>query len=169
MSECIHRSSGPAQISTIVNGLCEMCGAKVPWHEDPPTLQPFDKMQPGEVDKVFRATCPKCDGRVWIFMGTGTGEQALRDINPDVRQCENCGYVHWLRGPNESEVIPLPVQRQAAIEKKDRVRALVTSMLESPCAYLFFGKFDGSTWIIGPVADAVDFAKDLDREIEGTK
>jgi hypothetical protein len=185
MIDCNHIYTLGAErgTSAVLNGKCSICGERAEGlysvqildaldadhargSRASETLQPFDKMQPGEVDKVFRATCPKCDDRVWIFMGTGTGEQALRDINPDARQCENCGYVHWLRGPNTSEVVPLPHHETA---KKDRIRSLVHSMLESPCAYLFFGKFDGSTWVIGPAADAVDFAKDLDREIEATK
>ena len=118
------------------------------------TLQPFDKMQPGEVDKVFRATCPKCDGRVWIF----TGEQALRDINPDARQCENCGYVHWLRGPNTSEVVPLPHHEPAYPSKKDRVRALVFALIAAP-----------RLKAVLTAEELVKAASEIDREIEGTK
>jgi hypothetical protein len=143
--------------SAVLNGKCSICGERAanPMSE---TLQPFDKMRPGEVDKVFRATCPKCDGRVWIFMGTGTGEQALRDINPDARQCENCGYVHWLRGPNTSEVVPLPHHEPAYPSKKDRVRALVHSLLT--------GGYDIES---RGYIETVSLAARLDREIEDTK
>jgi hypothetical protein len=86
------------------------------------------KMSPGEVDKVFQASCPKCDGRIWIFAAISSGS---KEINQDCRWCSNCGYVHWLRGPNESEVIPLPSPSSSFV-KKDRVRALVFAMLASP-------------------------------------
>ena len=119
MTECNHRLINGA--SAIQDGKCALCGNRA-------TLQPFEKMQPGEVDKIFQASCPQCDGRVWIFaIGENTVPAA---IDPDCRICNNCGYIHWLRGPNESEVIPLPTAAGPA--KKDRVRALVLAMLASP-------------------------------------
>src|SRR5271163_4226362 len=78
-------------------------------HEGPhkmQTFEPFDKMQPGEVDKVFQALCPKCDGRVWIFVPIDTGPVSDLVSDPDARACKNCDYIFWLRGPNVSEVVP---------------------------------------------------------------
>jgi hypothetical protein len=121
------------------------------------TLQPFDKMQPGEVDKVFQASCPQCDGRVWIFVqqDTAINEPAA---DPDCRQCKNCGYIHWLRGPNTSEVVPLRRVEPAETPKKDRVRALVHSLLT--------GGYDIER---RGYMETVGLAERLDREIEDIK
>ena len=120
------------------------------------TLQPFDKMHPGEVDKIFQASCPQCDGRVWLFVqqDTAINEPAA---DPDCRQCKNCGYIHWLRGPNTSEVVPLRRVEPAETPKKDRVRALVLAMLASP-----HGDIDAWSQYVGT-------AVIMDREIEATK
>jgi hypothetical protein len=120
------------------------------------TLQPFDKMRPGEVDKIFQASCPQCDGRVWLFVqqDTAINEPAA---DPDCRQCKNCGYIHWLRGPNTSEVVPLRRVEPAETPKKDRVRALVFALLACPRTI---------TWSVGNI---VDIAAAIDREIEATK
>jgi hypothetical protein len=120
------------------------------------TLQPFDKMQPGEVDKVFRAACPKCDHREWIFFGKPGAE--FGTVDPDVRVCRHCRYAHWLRGPNESEVIPLRTGSPAGASKKDRVRALVHSLL--------LGGWNARSNTIYTV---VMQAQDIDSEIEDTK
>jgi hypothetical protein len=122
------------------------------------TLQPFDKMQPGEVDKVFQASCPKCDYRVWVFLPLDDGPISEQVSDPDARGCKNCGYVHWLRGPNVSEVIPLPTA--AGPSKKDRVRALVFAILASPSI---------ATYPADALSDFVRVAQEIDREIEATK
>jgi hypothetical protein len=150
MSECGHiYTVGPfVGKSAVTNGQCFICGT-------PATLQPFEKMQPGEIDKVFKASCPKCDRRVWMF--THKSENFSGDltvVDPDCRVCNWCGYVHWLRGQNESEVIPL--QTAAGPAKKDRVRALVFAMVPAM----------SPSW--DPVA-VVAFAAAIDREIEATK
>src|SRR5271163_3102272 len=63
-------------------------------HEGPhkmQTFEPFDKMQPGEVDKVFQSLCPKCDGRVWVFGGSYVNTVEIKGpIDPDKRICKNC-------------------------------------------------------------------------------
>jgi hypothetical protein len=125
------------------------------------TLQPFEKMQPGEVDKVFQASCPKCDHRVWVFLPLDDGPISEQVSDPDARGCKNCGYVHWLRGPNVSEVIPLPTA--AGPSKKDRVRALVFALIASPA--IDCHRIHGSS--IG--AELVETALDLDHKIESIK
>jgi hypothetical protein len=168
--ECnhIHLLGPEAGKSAVRNGKCSICG------ELSPTLQPFDhldppligleKIQSGEVDKVFRATCPQCDGHVWVFVPAPhrrTNSGLCSDekiIDPDARACSNCGYVHWLRGPNTSEVVPLPHHEPAYPSKKDRVRALVHSLLT--------GGYDIES---RGFVETVDLAGRLDREIEGTK
>jgi hypothetical protein len=97
--------------------------------KDRRSLQSFDKMQPGEVDKIFQAVCPQCDQRIWIFAIAENTVPAA--IDPDCRICNNCGYVHWLRGPNTSKVVPLPSMSSAYPAKKDRVRTLVLALLAS--------------------------------------
>lgn len=129
-------------------------------------VQPFDKMHPGEIDKIFQASCPKCDGRVWIFV-LRSPYRGTPEVEYDARACQTCGYIHWLRGPNTSEIIPLPAAASPA--KKDRVRALVHSMFGSPSAYLFFGKFDGSQYNLGVPEEVIEYVSKLDREIEATK
>src|ERR1700679_3101656 len=49
-----------------LNGKCVLCGN---WVDSVAgaTMKSFDKMQPGEVDKIFQACCPQCDGHVWVF------------------------------------------------------------------------------------------------------
>lgn len=116
------------------------------------------KMQPGEVDKIFQACCPQCDGHVWVFI-QAVGTLASQGIvDPDCRVCRNCRYVHWLRGPNTSKVVPLPHPESAPTSKKDRVRALVLAILSSP-------KLWGQT----PAQDIVTMALELDALIEATK
>ena len=126
------------------------------------TLQSFAKMQPEEIDQIFRATCPQCDEKVWVFtqaVGTLASEGI---VDPDCRVCINCRYVHWLRGPNESAVIPLPHHDRPEMPKKDRVRALVFALIGSPRPLMVNGKnADGNQMII--------VAKALDDEIESIK
>jgi hypothetical protein len=122
------------------------------------TLQPFDKMRPGEVDKVFQASCPKCDGRVWVFVPIDTGPVSGLVADPDARACQNCGYIHWLRGPNTSEIIPLPTAAGPA--KKDRVRALVFAILASPSI---------ATYPADALSDFVRVAQEIDSKIEASK
>jgi hypothetical protein len=117
-----------------------------------PTLQPFEKVKPGDTDIAFRAACPKCDGHLWIFGAAKTSSLDSAIIDPDKRICSSCGYVHWLRGPNESEVIPLPAAPGAS--KKDRVRALVHSILLGGSAEIY---------------TVVMQAEDIDSEIEAIK
>jgi hypothetical protein len=130
--------------SAIQDGKCALCGSSA-------TLQPFEKMLPGEVDKIFQASCPRCDGRVWEFIGLGT---IAGTIDPDARACKNCHYIHWLRGEHTSEVIPLRRIEPVETPKKDRVRALVFALLAST----------------RPLNDeVVAVAKILDDEIEAIK
>lgn len=132
MSECNHKylTGARAHMSAVrSDGICDLCGNHVdsqPARES--TVEPFVKMQPGEVDKVFQASCPKCDARIWTFAPIDDGTGAA--VDPDVRVCKNCHYAHWLRGPNTSEVIPLP--SAAGPSKKDRVRALVHLLIMCP-------------------------------------
>lgn len=165
MANCDHHYSLTGE-SAMRDGVCDLCGNPATLQQE--TLQPFDKMRPGEVDKVFQASCPKCDGRIWVFGGSG------HIVDPDARVCQNCGYIHWLRGPNTSEVIPLPTI--AGHSKKDRVRALVFALIAAPAGYTYYdevgnrralrlepGKpFEG--W-----QSIVKVAEDIDREIEATK
>jgi hypothetical protein len=143
MIDCNHRLINGA--SAIQDGKCALCGNRA-------TLQPFEKMQPGEIDKIFQASCPQCDGRVWIFAIKENTVPAA--IDPDCRVCNNCGYIHWLRGPNTSEVVPLRRVEPAETPKKDRVRALVFALLAST----------------RPLNDeVVAVAKTLDDQIEAIK
>lgn len=123
------------------------------------TLQPFDKMRPGEVDKIFQASCPQCDGRVWLFVQQDTNEPAA---DPDCRQCKNCGYIHWLRGPNTSEVVPLRRVEPAETPKKDRVRALVFALIASPHSLKWKGEDATGNQIL-------EVAKAFDDQIEAIK
>jgi hypothetical protein len=176
MSECNHifTTGAYAGHSAVSDGLCYLCGHRAAnpmgasgvQHEKgavtSETLQPFDKMQPGEIDKIFKASCPKCDGRIWRFLGRNEkGEfttQSAMPLDQDVRQCVVCSYLHWLRGPNTSEVIPL--QTAAGPSKKDRVRALVFAILASPSI---------ATYPADGLSDFVRIAQEIDREIEATK
>ncbi len=98
MNECSHvyLPRGPNGYESAI-GVCALCGIALP-----PTLRPFDKVKPGDTDSAFRAGCPKCDGHLWIFGAAKTSTLDSAILDPDKRICSSCGYVHWLRGPNES-------------------------------------------------------------------
>jgi hypothetical protein len=159
--------------SAVLNGKCSICGERAA-NPMSPTMQPFDhldppligleKMQSGEVDKVFRATCPQCDGRVWLFAPSGKGiYEGSKEIDPDARVCKSCGYVHWLRGPNTSEVVPLPHHEPAYPSKKDRVRALLFAFLASPRPIIT------SQGLLADGSQMLEIAKAFDDEIEAIK
>lgn len=124
------------------------------------TLQPFDKVKPGDTDSAFRAGCPKCDGHLWLFGAAKTSTLDSAIVDPDKRICSSCGYVHWLRGPNESEVIPLPTAPGAS--KKDRVRALVFALLATKTKSLQVHEYEDAKILVYT-------AVEIDEAIEAIK
>ena len=82
--------------------------------------------KPGDIDTSFSAHCPKCGCSDWFFTD-----------NPDSRLCANaigefgCDYIHWLRGPNQSEKVLPPEFVPHPALKKERVRELVFAIIAS--------------------------------------
>lgn len=103
----------------------------------------------GHIDSSFSAHCPRCGHTEWYF-----------GISDDARMCANlqCQYVHWLRGEQKSETVRVArISGESAYIQRDRVRALVHSMLL------------GGRPIMTGERTLVEFANDIDREIETIK
>ena len=66
---------------------------------------------------TFNAHCPKCDMRDWI-------------VHNNFARCSDCGYIHYFSGPQNEPVVIQVIDRKI-LERRNRVRALVHSLLRS--------------------------------------
>lgn len=126
------------------------------------------------IDSSFSAHCPRCGNTEWYF-----------GISDDARMCTNlqCQYVHWLRGPQKSEMVALRNNYPENLDrqKRDRVRALVHALIASHQQYTVFDE-EGNGRVAEFTASLayddlrkfkwnslVNVAEQIDKEIENIK